>query len=109
MKEHHDAFKIERIPGQRYRVILSEVAMQHTVERLRAEFLEMPGLRLTVDQIRRFCGLDPANCSAALNALVEERFLCAKPDGTYARLSDGDVARRRPAKAKRTSTSTEAA
>ena len=71
--------------------------MQHTVERLRAEFLEMPGLRLTLDQIHRFCGLDPGTCSAAINTLVEERFLCAKPDGTYTRLTD-DVARLRPAR-----------
>lgn len=72
--------------------------MQLTVERLRAEFLEMPGLRLTRDQIRRFCGLDPTACSAALKTLVDERFLCAKPDGTYTRLTD-DVARLRPARA----------
>jgi len=71
---------------------------QHTVERLRAEFLEMPGLRLTLGQIHRFCGLEPSACSAALNVLVAERFLCAKPDGTYARLTD-DVARLRPARA----------
>ncbi len=72
--------------------------MPHTVERLRAEFLEMPGLRLTLNQIHRFCGLDPNACSVALNTLVEERFLCAKPDGTYARRTD-DVARLRPARA----------
>jgi len=72
--------------------------MQHTVERLRAEFLEMPGLRLTRDQIHRFCGLDPTACSAALSTLVEEQFLCAKPDGTFARRTD-DVTRLRPARA----------
>ena len=72
--------------------------MQYTVERLRSEFLEMPGLSLTLDQIHRFCGLDPTACSDALNTLVEERFLRAKPDGTYARLTD-DVARPRPARA----------
>jgi hypothetical protein len=70
--------------------------MQRTVERLRAEFLEMPGLRLTLDQIHRFCGFERSDCSAAVRALVEERFLCTKPDGTYARLTDGDD-RRRPA------------
>jgi hypothetical protein len=70
--------------------------MQRTVERLRAEFLEMPGLRLTLDQIYRFCGLERSDCSAAVDKLVEERFLCTKPDGTYARLTDGGD-RRRPA------------
>ncbi len=79
--------------------------MTQTIERLRAEFLEMPGLRLTRDQIHRFCGLEPAMCSAALNTLVEERFLCAKPDGTYARLTEGEIGRLRAAKASLTSRS----
>ena len=74
--------------------------MQNTIERLRAEFLEMPGLRLTLTQIHRFCGLERSVCSAALDTLVEERFLCANADGTYARLTDGDVGRPRPAKAR---------
>ena len=73
--------------------------MQNTVERLRAEFLEMPGLRLTLTQIHRFCGLERSVCSAALDTLVKERFLCANADGTYARLTDGDSSSLRPAKA----------
>lgn len=83
--------------------------MQQLLERLRAEFLEMPGLRLTREQIRRFCGLEPSACSAALKTLVEEQFLCAKPDGTYARMTEGEVAHSRPAKAARPPRSTEAA
>jgi len=72
--------------------------MQNTVERLRAEFLEMPGLRLTLTQIHRFCGLERSVCSAALDTLVKERFLCANADGMYARLTEG-VARSRSPKA----------
>jgi len=72
--------------------------MERSVERLRAEFLEMPGLRLTLNQIHRFCGLERSMCSAALDALVRERFLCANADGTYARLTDGNAERLRPAK-----------
>jgi len=72
---------------------------QRTLDRLRAEFLEMPGLRLTAEQVHRLCGVERAACASALDALVEERFLCAKPDGTYVRTSDGHLTRRRPAKA----------
>jgi DNA-binding IclR family transcriptional regulator len=72
--------------------------MQNTIERLRAEFLEMPGLRLTLTQIHRFCGLERSLCSDALETLVKERFLCANADGTYARLTEGDITRPRPAK-----------
>jgi len=71
--------------------------MQAILERLRAEFLEMPGLRLTVEQVHRLCGVEKKTCRAVLDALVDEKFLCAKSDGTYARLSDGDVWRSRPA------------
>lgn len=74
--------------------------MQNTIERLRAEFLEMPGLRLTLTQIHRFCGLERSACSAALDTLVNERFLCVNADGTYARLTEGNTARPRAAKAR---------
>lgn len=69
------------------------------LERLRAEFLEMPGLRLTAEQAHRFCGVERAACASALDLLVQEKFLSAKADGTYARATDGDVTRRRTAKA----------
>jgi len=65
--------------------------MQAILERLRAEFLEMPGLRLTADQVHRFCGVERKTCRAVLDALVDEKFLCAKADGTYARLTEGAV------------------
>jgi hypothetical protein len=71
--------------------------MQAILERLRAEFLEMPGLRLTAEQVHRLCGVERKTCCAVLDALVEERFLCAKSDGTYARLTDGDAWHHRPA------------
>jgi hypothetical protein len=72
--------------------------MKLIVERLRAEFLEMPGLRLTAQQVHRFCGVDQDACRAVLEVLVTEKFLCAKPDGTYARLTDGVNWRPRQAK-----------
>ena len=73
--------------------------MQLILERLRAEFLEMPGLRLTAEQVHRLCGVEPAMCRAILDELVSERFLCTKSDGTYARLTEGDMPRPDRAKA----------
>jgi hypothetical protein len=77
------------------------------VDRLRSEFLEMPGLRLTCEQTQRLCGVERAVCQSVLDALVDAKFLCVKPDGSYARLTDGaDPARAHPAKASlRTGTS----
>jgi hypothetical protein len=45
------------------------------ISRVRAEFSEMPGLRLTPAQARRLLGLDPAACQAAVDALMAEEFL----------------------------------
>ena len=69
------------------------------VSRMRAEYLEMPGLRLTIQQVQRLCGIERTHCETVLDSLVEARFLCVKSDGAYARLTDGDVLRPRPAKA----------
>jgi hypothetical protein len=68
-----------------------------TVERLRAEFLEMPGLRLTRNQVQRLCGVDEVTCGAVLDTLVELNFLRVNPDGTYARVTEGRSVRPRPA------------
>jgi hypothetical protein len=69
------------------------------MKRIRAEYLEMPGLRLTVEQARRLCGIDETMCRTVLNALVDAGFLRVNPDGTYARLSEGSLPRPRPARA----------
>src|SRR5262245_16474455 len=58
-------------------------------ERVRAEYLEMPGLHLTIDQVQRLCGIERRTCTTVLEGLVEERFLCVKPNGAYARAWDG--------------------
>ena len=71
--------------------------------RIRAEYLEMPGLRLTMEQARRLWGVDSELCQLALDALVEERFLCVRADGTYVRATDGATRQRpQPAKAELT-------
>jgi len=69
------------------------------IPRVRAEYLEMPGLRLKPDQVQRLCGVEPSICQMVLDALVAERFLCVKPDGLYARVTDGPVGHPQAAKA----------
>jgi len=58
--------------------------------RLRAEYLEMPGLRLTADQVQRLCGIERVMCQTVLNALVDTKFLWMDSDGTYVRWRDGE-------------------
>ena len=55
--------------------------------RIRAEYLEMPGLRLTLQQAQRLCGVERTMCQMVLDVLVDEKFLCVKSDGHYARLT----------------------
>ena len=57
--------------------------------RIRAEYLEMPGLRLTLAQAQRLCGVERVLCQRVLDTLVEANFLCLKRDGAYARVTEG--------------------
>lgn len=72
---------------------------QDVISRIRAEFLEMPGMRLTMQQLQRLCGIESTLCQTVLDALVDEKFLSVKPDGSYGRLSGDDVSRPRHVKA----------
>jgi len=63
--------------------------IQDVFNRLRAEYTEMPGLRLNAEQVQRLCGIEETMCQLVLDSLVAEKFLCAKSDGRYARLTDG--------------------
>ncbi len=68
------------------------------LRRVRAEYQEMPGLRLTPAQAQRLFGADRPLCKAVLDALVDARFLCVKSNGAYARVAEEDVPRPRGAK-----------
>jgi hypothetical protein len=57
---------------------------------VRAEYLEVPGLDLTRDQVRRLWGLDQQTCDSLLAALLESRFLKRTRDNRYLR-ADGSV------------------
>jgi hypothetical protein len=72
---------------------------EHLLNRIRGEYLEMPGLRLTLEQMQRLCGIERTICQMVLDTLVETRFLCVKADRTYARLTDGEIPYPRAAKA----------
>jgi hypothetical protein len=53
--------------------------------RIKGEFLEMPGLRLTGVQAARLLGMDMASCRVLLDRLVTEGFLCHGSRGHYVR------------------------
>ena len=53
--------------------------------RAKAEFLEMPGLSLTLAQAARLWALDTTLCTAVIATLVETRFLVRTRDARFAR------------------------
>ena len=55
------------------------------LRRAQAEFLEMPGLQLTVAQASRLWHFDSVLCTAVLSRLVEQRFLVETRHRSYAR------------------------
>lgn len=78
---------------------MNETAAPQVVQRIRAEYLEMPGLTLRPEQVQRLCGVDSTLCQSVLEALVESGFLSRRADGAYARDPNPDIARPRQAKA----------
>jgi len=59
--------------------------LEGLLRRIRGEYIEMPGLRLTMAQAQRLWGLDRDACEAVLCALVDAKFLIRNGDGAYVR------------------------
>jgi hypothetical protein len=60
-------------------------AIATLLQRIRSEYREMPGLKLTEAQARRLWNLDDPTCRLVLSTLQDERFLKRTPRGTYVR------------------------
>ena len=66
---------MEKVPAMTtYELLLS---------RIRGEYLEMPGLRLTFAQACRLWHMEVMTCNAVLEKLTAERFLRRTEDGAY--------------------------
>jgi hypothetical protein len=61
------------------------VDLSTLVQRARGEFLEMPGLQLTIAQAARLWGLDTSSCQRVVTALVGSSFLRWTADGKVTR------------------------
>lgn len=53
------------------------------LRRVRGEFREMPGMRLTIDQAARLWTLDRDTCAKIFDSLVAARFLEVDVNGRY--------------------------
>lgn len=59
------------------------------LSRARGEYLEMPGLSLTLEQAQRLWALDFGTCAGVLANLVGSGFLTRRRDGSYIRRASG--------------------
>jgi hypothetical protein len=59
------------------------------LRRVRGEYREMPGMRLTIDQAMRLWGMDRQTCSDLFASLVAARFLELGRDGRYRKAHSG--------------------
>jgi hypothetical protein len=76
------------------------VSLPEVLRQLRAEYLEIPGLRLNTAQVRRLCGVERMICQTVLDALVAEKFLRVSLDRYYTRSTEGQIPRPLAAKAR---------
>lgn len=57
--------------------------LESLAARVRGEYAEMPGLRLTLGQACRLWQMDASTCERLLDQLVRERFLYKTNGGCY--------------------------
>ncbi|MDQ3069871.1 MAG: hypothetical protein M3R55_09110 [Acidobacteriota bacterium] len=62
--------------------------VEEALRRIKGEFVEMPGLRLTTAQAQRLWGMEADFCEAILGALVDAKFLMRSGD-VFVRVDPG--------------------
>jgi hypothetical protein len=70
-------------------ILTADTHINEWLQLIRAEYLEIPGLRLTKPQVERLWGLDPVKSEALLAALVDVKFLRRTRHDAYVRADLG--------------------
>jgi len=76
---------VKSLQSREAEMVAGQATAADWLQLIRGEYLEIPGLHLTRDQVRRLWGLDEVTCDALLEALVEEGFLRRTRTGAYIR------------------------
>jgi hypothetical protein len=66
-------------------MVARESSIDALLHRVRSEYLEMPGQRLTLAQAARLWNLDRTTCGRVLHTLTLQKFLARTVAGTYVR------------------------
>lgn len=71
------------------------IPVQQVARAIHGEYLDMPGLSLTCEQVQRLYSLDALTSESVLAALVDLQFLAITNAGRYVRtrLTDGTLGR----------------
>lgn len=89
--------RVERLDSQEPLVqqspSTSSAPIDDLLRRIQGEYLEMPGLRLTVAQAQRMWQLSSTECEALLAALVDSGFLIQMPGGAFIRTGSDSAQR----------------
>jgi hypothetical protein len=59
------------------------------LRRVRGEYREMPGMRLTIEQAMRLWSLDRTVCADTMDSLVASRYLEVDQHGRYRKARNG--------------------
>ena len=81
-------------------MLVQDIPATDALARLRAEYLDMPGLKLTKPQVQRLFHLDGATCEALVSQLLAVGFLRRTDDGLFIRFELASSPEE-PAKARR--------
>jgi len=65
--------------------VSEETSLSSVAARIRAEYVEMRGLALTLAQAARFWGLKPTALELLFSVLVDDGFLLRDKNGAYRR------------------------
>ena len=76
-------------------MVTTQPRINRFIDRVRSEYLEMPGLALTTPQLRRFLGADIATCDVVLAILEGEKFLQHTSTDAYVLRREREFDRRR--------------
>jgi hypothetical protein len=69
--------------------------LDNTINRIKSEYREMPGLHLTFEQMLRLWRLDRTTCRTLVETLIDAQFLKPTDDGRYVRRDSGRSTRQR--------------
>lgn len=75
--------QFDRVARRVLELATLNVPMAELLGRIRAGYVEMPGLKLTKPQARRLWALGHATCDTVLAALVKAKVLSRTPEGLF--------------------------